>query len=81
MELRERRFVDELSYFQDTNSPAFPVSYLYPKDLDDDGIDEVFFVAFDTQPNSSETYTDTNIYVFGWDVSNKPDKNLAQSAC
>ena len=67
MELKERRFVDEFSYFQDTNSPAFPVSYLYPKDLDDDGIDEVLFVAFETQPNSSETYTDTNIYVFGWE--------------
>jgi len=66
MELSERQLVGEFSYFRSANSLAFPVSYIYPKDLDGDGLEEVLFVAFETQPNSPETYTDTTVHIFGW---------------
>ena len=65
MELSERQLVGEFSYFQNANSLAFPVSYVYPKDLDGDGLEEVLFVAVEPQPNSSVAYTDTTVNIFG----------------
>lgn len=53
------------SYYRD-GSQNNPVSYLYAKDIDGDGLDEVFMVAFETQPNTPAQYSPTGVRVFGW---------------
>ena len=53
------------SYYRD-GSLSNPVSYLYAQDVDGDGLDEVFMVAFETQPNTPANYSATGVRVFGW---------------
>lgn len=54
------------NYYRD-GSTSNPVSYIHPKDIDGDGVDEVFFVAFETQPNSPARYSNTSVHIFGWE--------------
>ena len=65
MILKERSLVDTFSYYQD-GSTRNPVSYLYSHDLDNDRVDEVIAVAFETQPNTPAEYSNTSIHIFGW---------------
>ena len=44
----------------------FAVRYLYPLDIDQDGIDELLVAGFETQPNTPATYKNTKISLFGW---------------
>lgn len=53
------------SYYRD-GSVNNPVSYLYAQDVDGDGLDEVFMVAFETQPNTPNAYSPTGVRVWGW---------------
>ena len=55
----------QFSYYLD-GSRSNPVSYLFSKDLNQDSIDEVFFVSFETQPNSPQNYSNTSVHIFGW---------------
>lgn len=52
--------------FYRDGSTSNPVSYLFPKDIDGDGIDEIFFVSFETQPNTPPQYSNTSIQILGW---------------
>ncbi|NBY63008.1 MAG: VCBS repeat-containing protein [Betaproteobacteria bacterium] len=54
------------TYYRD-GSISNPVSYIYAKDINNDGVDEVFFVAFETQPNTQANYSNTSIHIFGWE--------------
>jgi hypothetical protein len=45
---------------------TFAVRYLYPLDLDDDGIDELLVAGFETQPNTPTNYKNTKISLLGW---------------
>ena len=56
------------AYYRD-GSTSTPVSYMYAKDINKDGVDEVFFVAFESQPNTQATYSNTSIHIFGWENS------------
>ena len=58
--------VGEFSYYRD-GSTSNPVSYLYAQDVDGDGLDEVFMIAFETQPNTAAQYSNTSVHVFGWE--------------
>ncbi len=42
------------------------MSYMYAKDLDGDGVQEVLFVALETTPNTPATYSNTSVHIFGW---------------
>jgi len=42
------------------------VRYLYSKDLNGDGLDELIFAGFETQPNTPANYTNTQVSIFGW---------------
>lgn len=53
-------------YYRD-GSVNNAVSFIYPRDIDGDGIDEIFFVAFETQPNARETYSNTSVHILGWE--------------
>lgn len=53
-------------YYRD-GSTNNPVSYIYAKDIDGDGIDEIFFVSFETQPNTPSEYSNTSIHILGWE--------------
>lgn len=55
------------NYYRD-GSTNNPVSYMYARDIDGDGIDEVFFIAFETQPNTPNAYSNTSIHIFGWEA-------------
>ena len=50
------------TYYRD-GSISNPVSYIYAKDINNDGVDEVFFVAFETQPNTQANYSNTSIHI------------------
>lgn len=54
---------------------SLAVRYLYPVDLNGDGIDEIIFAGFESQPNSPATYTNTKISIFGW--KNKKFQDLS----
>ena len=55
------------NYYRD-GSTNNPVSYMYARDIDGDGIDEVFFIAFETQPNTPNEYSNTSVHIFGWEA-------------
>lgn len=59
--------VGEFGYYRD-GSTSNPVSYLYAHDVDGDGLDEVFMIAFETQPNTPANYSNTSVHVFGWET-------------
>lgn len=42
------------------------VRYLYAQDLNGDGKDEVIFAGFETQYNTPENYSNTQVSIFGW---------------
>ena len=50
----------------DTTPLGHPVHYIYPIDLNKDGIDEIIFAGFETQPNTGANYSDTSVHIFGW---------------
>lgn len=52
--------------FYSDGSTRHPVAYIYPVDIDGDGIDEIFFAGFETQPNTPAEYSNTSIHIFGW---------------
>lgn len=54
--------------FKYSDSPGFSlaVRYNYSVDLDGDGLDELIFAGFETQPNTPANYDNTNVAIFGW---------------
>ena len=65
MQLDTKTFAGKFSYYRD-GSQSNAVSYLYAHDLNGDGVDEVLFVAFETQPNTPSQYSNTSVHLFGW---------------
>jgi hypothetical protein len=65
MNLSTKKFVGEFSFYANKDGGT-PVSYIFAKDINKDGVDEVFFAGFETQPNTPENYTNTTIHIFGW---------------
>jgi Ca2+-binding RTX toxin-like protein len=65
MNLSALQFAGSFSYYAD-GSRSNPVSYIFSKDINRDGIDEVFFVSFETQPNTPQNYSNTSVHIFGW---------------
>jgi hypothetical protein len=45
---------------------TYACNMAYSKDLDGDGIDEVIFSGWETQPNTPSKYSNTQITIFGW---------------
>lgn len=56
------------NYYRDGTTISHPVSFIYAKDIDGDGIDEIFFAAFETQPNTPANYSNTSVHIFGWEA-------------
>jgi hypothetical protein len=48
------------------NDFSYAVRYLYSEDLNSDGLDELIFAGFETQPNTPSSYTNTQVSIFGW---------------
>jgi len=69
MQLDQKTFVSNFAYYRD-GSHSNAVSYLYSQDLDGDGVDEVMFASFETQPNTPAQYSNTSIHIFGWQGGN-----------
>ena len=68
MELDKKTFVGDFSYYRDA-SRSNAVSYLYAHDLNSDGVDEVMFVAFETQPITPAQYSNNSVHIFGWQAA------------
>ncbi len=60
------RSAGTFSYFWGNSSPTFACRVAKAVDLDNDGLEEVIYAAFETQPNSPSTYTNTQVQIFGW---------------
>ena len=45
---------------------TYACSMAYAKDLNGDGIDEVIFSGWETQPNTPSKYSNTQVTIFGW---------------
>ena len=70
--------IGTFSYSADPNSDyTYPVAFRYSTDLNNDGINEIIFSAFETQPNSPSTFTNSKISIFGW--NNNQFVNLTTS--
>lgn len=65
MDLGTKVFAGSFNFYRD-GSWSNPVSYQYAQDLDADGVEEVVFVAFETQPNTAANYSNTSVHIFGW---------------
>jgi hypothetical protein len=76
MNLSAPQFAGSFSYYSDGSS-SNPVSYLFSKDINRDGLDEVFFVSFETQPNTPQSYSNTSVHIFGW-KNNKFQETTSQ---
>lgn len=55
------------NYYRD-GSTSNPVSYMYARDLDGDGVDEILFASFETQPNTPQNYSNTSVHILGWEA-------------
>jgi hypothetical protein len=53
-------------YYRD-GSTANPVSFMHPHDIDGDGIDEIFFVAFEAKSSTGGSYSNTSVHILGWE--------------
>ena len=53
-------------YYRD-GSIANPVSFIHPRDIDGDGIDEIFFVAFEGKSSTAGSYSNTSVHILGWE--------------
>ena len=56
----------QFAYYRD-GSTSNPVGFMYARDMDGDGIDEIFFVSFETQPNTPAQYSNTSVHILGWE--------------
>ena len=56
------------NYYRDGTTMSSPVSFIYAKDFDGDGIDEIFFAAFETGPNTPANYSNTSVHILGWEA-------------
>lgn len=72
MQIGAKQSAGQFSYYTD-GSRSNPVSYIFAKDLDGDGSQEVLFVAFETQPNTPAAYSNTSVHIFGWKNSTFQD--------
>ena len=57
--------VGSFQYYSVINNKV-TVQYIYPQDINGDGVDEIFFAGFETQPNTPNAYTNVSVHIFGW---------------
>ncbi len=72
MQLSNRTLAGSFSYYRD-GSQSNPVSYMYAHDINNDSVDEVVLVSFETQPNTPARYSNTSVHIFGWSQSRFQD--------
>jgi hypothetical protein len=58
----------QVATYSYSSIPGFnlAVRYLYPIDVDGDGVDELLVAGFETQPNTPSGYKNTKISLLGW---------------
>ena len=54
------------NFYSDGSTRPLAHKNIYPIDINGDGVDEVIFAGFETQPNTPSTYSNTSIHIFGW---------------
>ena len=52
--------------YSDTSGFTYANGDVYAFDYNNDGVQEVLFSAFETQYNTPENFTNSNISIFGW---------------
>ena len=74
-----QKVAGSFNYFSNLADPSITlaVNMIYSIDLNSDGMEEVIFSGFETQPNLPSTYSNTKIVIFGWD--NGIFKNLTSN--
>lgn len=66
MILGSKQLAGRIKYYADGTLDGV-VTYLFAKDLDKDGLEEVFIVGFESQPTTPQTYNNTIVNIFGWE--------------
>ena len=61
----QRSLAGTYNYYSEINSRNV-VRYLYPVDLDNDGLEEIILAGFETAPNTPAEFTHTKVFIFGW---------------
>lgn len=77
LKLTDASYADSFVYFRDGSTRLTAHQDPLPVDLDGDGIDEIIFAGFETQPNTPSNFSRIDIQIFGW-VGNKL-KNISNS--
>jgi hypothetical protein len=54
------------NFYSDLSDRYVAHKNIYPKDINGDGVDEIFFAGFETQPNTPSTFSNTSVHIFGW---------------
>ena len=63
--LGSRISAGSFNYFAtDTSQPI--IKYIYPKDINGDGVDEIVFIGFKCPCNSADSHPNTSEHIFGW---------------
>ncbi len=63
--LGSRISAGSFNYFAtDTSQPV--IKYIYPKDINGDGVDEIVFIGFKCPCNSPDSHPNTSVHIFGW---------------
>jgi Ca2+-binding RTX toxin-like protein len=58
--------VGSFNWYRDNSNSAIAHNDLYVSDLDGDGVEEVIFAGFETQPNSPAQFSNSSLAIFGW---------------
>ena len=66
MNLSPKKLVGTIKYYSDGTIDT-AVTYMFAQDLDQDGLEEVFIVGFESQPTTPQTYNNTVVNIFGWE--------------
>jgi len=71
--LSDKYLTGSFAWFEDGSNRFVAHNDLYVKDLDGDGIDEIVFAGFETQPNTPAEFSPISVAIFGWKAGRLQD--------
>ncbi len=66
IEISSGTLVGRFNWFRDESDRWVAHNDIYVFDINNDGVEEVFFAGFETQPNSPSEFSNISVFIFGW---------------